>query len=191
MKRAVIIHGWGGSPEEGWFPWLKSELEARGFSVDVPAMPQTNKPTIESWVSKLGSLVPNPDEDTVLIGHSIGCQTILRYLSVLPEGQRIGGAVLVAPWVRLLGLDTKESQAVARPWVDSKIDYDTVKKHAAKFTLIFSDDDPVVPVDDRDFLANKLGTKDVIVLAGKGHLGGDSGVTQLPEALQAIGRMTN
>ena len=31
MKRVYIIHGWEGYPEEGWFPWLKKELEDRGF----------------------------------------------------------------------------------------------------------------------------------------------------------------
>ena len=27
MRRVFIIHGWGGYPEEGWFPWLKKELK--------------------------------------------------------------------------------------------------------------------------------------------------------------------
>ena len=30
MKKVFIIHGWEGYPEEGWFPWLKKELESRG-----------------------------------------------------------------------------------------------------------------------------------------------------------------
>ena len=29
MQRVFIIHGWDGYPEEGWFPWLKKELEAK------------------------------------------------------------------------------------------------------------------------------------------------------------------
>jgi esterase/lipase len=36
MKKVFIIHGWDGYPEEGWFPWLKKELEKKGFSVFVP-----------------------------------------------------------------------------------------------------------------------------------------------------------
>ena len=41
QKRVVIIHGWGGYPDEGWRPWLKHELETKGFLVLVPAMPDT------------------------------------------------------------------------------------------------------------------------------------------------------
>jgi len=38
MKKAVLIHGWEGYPEEGWRPWLKEKLEANGFQVFVPAL---------------------------------------------------------------------------------------------------------------------------------------------------------
>lgn len=50
-KRAFIIHGWDGYPDEGWFPWLKTELEKNGFQVHVPAMPKSAEPKIEAWVS--------------------------------------------------------------------------------------------------------------------------------------------
>ena len=49
MKRVFIIHGWEGFPEEGWFPWLKNELEAKGFEVHVPNMPDSEHPRIQKW----------------------------------------------------------------------------------------------------------------------------------------------
>ncbi|MBI2582787.1 alpha/beta hydrolase, partial [Candidatus Azambacteria bacterium] len=66
--RVFIIHGWEGYPEEGWFPWLKRELESRGFEVRVPAMPDTAKPKIEAWISYLAELVGKPDENTYFVG---------------------------------------------------------------------------------------------------------------------------
>ena len=36
MKRVVIVHGWGGSPEDNWIPWLRKEMEKGGFEVIVP-----------------------------------------------------------------------------------------------------------------------------------------------------------
>ena len=95
-KRAIIAHGWDGYPEEGWFPWLKSELEARGFEVLVPQLPEANSPSIYNWVPALAEAVGTPDENTYFVGHSMGCQTIARYLETLPEGAKVGGAVFGA-----------------------------------------------------------------------------------------------
>lgn len=30
MNRCIVVHGWEGYPEAGWFPWLARELTARG-----------------------------------------------------------------------------------------------------------------------------------------------------------------
>ncbi|MCD6229864.1 MAG: alpha/beta hydrolase [Candidatus Diapherotrites archaeon] len=52
-KKAFIIHGWEGFPEEGWFPWLKQQLENNGFTVCVPEMPDTKHPKINEWVNTI------------------------------------------------------------------------------------------------------------------------------------------
>ena len=38
VKRVFVVHGWDGHPAEGWFPWLKKELEKRGYLVNVLRM---------------------------------------------------------------------------------------------------------------------------------------------------------
>lgn len=185
MKRAIIIHGWGGTPDEGWMPWLKAELEKSGFEVQVPAMPDTNNPTIEAWVAKLAEVVGVPDDETYLIGHSIGCQTVLRYLSGIDGG--IAGVVLVAPWIGLVNLGNDEEWSVAKPWLETPIDFEAVKNHCLKITLIFSDNDPFVPLElNQTALSSSLNAKNVFVLREKGHISGGDGVNQLPEALEAI-----
>lgn len=78
MKRVFIIHGWDGNPDEGIFPWLKKELETKGFQVCNPAMPEPLKPQIDEWVKFLAEQVGTPDKDTIFFGHSIGAQTILN-----------------------------------------------------------------------------------------------------------------
>jgi len=40
----VLVHGWLSSPDQHWFPWLKRELEGRGFHVIAPPMPK-----VEAW----------------------------------------------------------------------------------------------------------------------------------------------
>ena len=72
MKKAFLIHGWEGSPEEGWRPWLKKELEKRNFSVTVPEMPDSKYPTIDKWLTYLKNIVKKPSEDSYFVGHSLG-----------------------------------------------------------------------------------------------------------------------
>ena len=103
MKRAVIIHCWDGYPDYCWYPYVKKELEAKGFEVQVPAFPETDAPKLDAWLHVLKEKVGIPDGNTYLIGHSVGCITIFRYLESLAPGQKIGGVVLVAGFTDDLG----------------------------------------------------------------------------------------
>lgn len=61
-------------------------------------MPDTANPKIKKWVSELEKQVSELDENTYFVGHSIGCQTIMRYLEN-KETRKIGGILFVAPWL--------------------------------------------------------------------------------------------
>lgn len=185
MKRAVIVHGWSDSPEGSWFPWLKHELEAAGYSVTVPAMPDPDEPKIKEWIAALREAVGEPDAALTLVGHSVGCQTILRYLTTLPNGVRAGRVVLVAPWFTLSNLGSDE-EAVAKPWLSTPIDLARACRSAESFAAIISTDDPYVPLEPtRSMLSVALGAS-VKTLEGKGHLWGEDGVTELPEVLDEV-----
>src|SRR3990167_2910856 len=123
MKRVIIVHGWDGYPEEGCFPWLKKEFEKENFQVLIPAMPDPINPKIETWVPYLRDHVLVPDEETYLIGHSIGAQTILRYLESLPENAKIGGAVFIAGWINLTdeAYEDDNDIEIGRPWLETPI----------------------------------------------------------------------
>lgn len=186
-KRVFIVHGWGGFPAEGWFPWLKAELEKRGFDVQVPAMPHPETPTIEDWVSALVAAVGNkPDGQTYLVGHSMGCQTIMRYLASLPSGTSIGGALFVAGFFTLRALDAEE-KVVAQPWLDTAINTARIRATTKNFAAIFSPTDRWVPIENKKFFEEKLGATTAIVDGKEGnHFGGSDGVTELPKALELV-----
>src|SRR3989338_4601841 len=102
MKRVFIVHQWGGSPSTDWYPLLKDELVTRNFGVSVPELPESGNPQIKPWVEKLREAVGVPDSETFFVAHSIGCQTVMRYLESI--GEVVGGAVFVAPWLHLMNL---------------------------------------------------------------------------------------
>lgn len=185
-KRVFIIHGWGDYPQNDWFPWVKRELEERSFEVVVPAMPNPNEPRIDAWVSYISEVVGGPDGQTFFIGHSIGCQTIMRYLGGLPIDKKVGGVVFVAGWFVLSDLETEEEKVIGKPWIETPIDFDHVRKMAGNFTVILGEDDPVVPYEEnRKLFEARLDPK-IIVENGRGHFSGSDGVTELPSVLDAV-----
>ena len=186
-KHVFIIHGWDGDPEEGWFPWLKRELKARGFLATALAMPNPRRPIIDEWVGAIRKAVGAANRDIFLVGHSIGAQAILRYIESLPDDQRIGGAVFIAGWVTLTSAayEQEGDEETARPWLETPINWERVKQHAGGFTAIFSDGDPFVLIADVEIFKQKLGA-DIIIAHGKSHFSGSDGVVELPKALEAI-----
>lgn len=170
MKKIILVHGWGGSPDLNWFPWLKKELEQKNFEVIVPAMPNTDEPKIEEWVPFLKEQVGNVDENTYFVGHSIGCQTIMRFLEQIPEDKKIGGIIFVAPWFNLIPeiIEEEGDTEIAKPWLKSLIDTEKVIAHTSRIIAIFSDNDPYVPQTDIKIFEEKLNAK-VIVEHEKGH----------------------
>ncbi|MBI4117447.1 MAG: alpha/beta hydrolase [Parcubacteria group bacterium] len=190
MKRVFIVHGWGGYPEEGWFPWLKKELEKHNFLVEVPPMPNSNEPRIETWVNHLREIIIKPNEETFLVGHSIGCQTILRYLESLDPGEKVGGSVFVAGWFNLAMYESDEEKRIAKPWIETPIDFEKVKSHCKKFVAVFSTNDPFVLINDNaPIFIEKLGIEDIKLEKNKGHFSGSDGLTELPVVLEELLKM--
>jgi len=189
MSKIILVHGWDGSPEDDWLPWIKTELESKGNTVLAPEMPDTEQPKIDLWVNHLNETIGTPDENTYLVGHSIGCQTILRYLAGLPEDARVGGVLFVAGWVHLTpeSFPDEASEQVAQPWLNTPINWEQAKKHTDTFVALFSEDDPYVPISDAEIFKDKLGAK-VIIENAQGHYSLDTNKDAIdnPTALQEL-----
>lgn len=193
MKRVFIVHGWDGYPEEGWFPWLKAELEKRGFNVAVPQMPHPERPTIDDWVSALARAVGTPDKDTFFVGHSIGCQTVMRYLAGLPAKIKVGGVLFVAGFFELQNMEDSDSDAIARPWLSNPLDTDKVKTLLeGRVYALFSPTDRWVPIINKTYFEQRLNAHTFVIegKGEKGHFSGSDGVTQLPKALELVLEMS-
>ncbi len=185
MQRVFIIHGWSEHPEEAWFPWLKRELTAKGMKVEVPAMPITDQPQIDAWVNKLAEMIGQPDKDTYLVGHSIGVQTILRYLEMVAKP--VGGVLSVAGWYYLKdgSLNGPEEVSIAQPWVETPINSELVRENAGIIRAIFSDNDPYVDLENAKLFKDRLGAV-TLVLPNKGHLGAEDNLKEVPEILDEL-----
>lgn len=189
MKRLFIVHRWGGSSNEPLIAWLGKQGVREGYETTVLDMPGSEVPTIDKWVGHLDSVAQYTDENTYFIGHSIGCQAILRYLET-QEGCRVGGMILIAPLGNVLnGLTNDIQKDIVRPWLERAINFRVIRDMGGKSVVIFSDDDKKIPVKETtEFYTNGLGPK-IVILSGRGHFKEKDGVMELPEVIEELRAM--
>ncbi|MFF5482168.1 RBBP9/YdeN family alpha/beta hydrolase [Streptomyces sp. NPDC012935] len=181
QRHASIIHGYGASPGDHWFGWLREQLSADGIPATIPALPNPQNPDPAQWMETVRADLGTPDENQIVVAHSLGCLTVLRYLRTLQGPWHLGTLVLVSGFV---------DQLPALPELDSYIgdgcDVAGLREHLGRLTVFRSDADPYVPPHHTDRLAGLLGTCSVVV-PGAGHFLASDGVTSLHEALEAAG----
>ncbi|MBP6943050.1 MAG: alpha/beta hydrolase [Candidatus Buchananbacteria bacterium] len=129
---AIILHGTGSFNTDYWFPDLKEKLEAKGFQVWLPQLPEADVPNLDDWVSfvlKNGTF----NSETVLIGHSAGAQLILSILENIDV--QIKQSILVSGYAQSLRQNKTSEE---KP----KLDWQKIKSHSQDFVFINSDNDP-------------------------------------------------
>src|SRR3989344_5179853 len=161
MKNASILHRWGNSSKDNWFPWLKSELEKIGWKVWVPDLPETSRPDVRNW----DPYILNGwdiNKDTVLIGNSAGAVEALSILGQINTKIKI--AILVAGFTDEIAEEVMEDEL--KGLFRKPFDWQKVRQNVEKIILIHSDDDPYVLLKHGEILKEKLNAK---LIVRKGH----------------------
>lgn len=177
MKRTIIIHGWEETPEGNWLPWLGTILRSNGWEVEIPEMPNTKNPRLNEWMGKLVSL--SPDENTVLIGHSLANALILRYLEQ-PETS-IRGAVMVAAWDWLM----EDVKTFHETFFETAFNYEQIKKKGIPLTVVNSTTDPWIDFERSRLFAEKLGAT-FIPIENAGHFMARDGYSEFPRLVEVV-----
>lgn len=164
-----IVPRWAGRPDTDFYLWLESQVREarRGISsVRTLDMPNPAQPTIDAWVGALARAVgPEPAPSTLLMGHSVGCQTVIRYLATLPPGRVIDGVLLVAAW-----WDVDKPWESIVPWIETPVELARVRAAARRFVVLQSDNDPFTADHARNkrLWEERLGAE-VITAPGSRH----------------------
>lgn len=186
--QAILVHGLAGKPGNHWFPWLRRELKKRGIKSQAPKLPHPFLPVRDEWVAELRDAIEDP-EQTILIGHSLGCPTILYYLEKYRGKKKFPVVVLVAGFGRrFLNPKVEKLQARLLRWHDKPLNFSKIRSKADKFVCINSTDDLLIPFSEGEWLAKKL--KAELVPEKKRHFVAVAGhgTVELPSALDAVMR---
>lgn len=161
MKNVVILHGTSETKDSFWFPWLTAELEKKGYTVSLPALPDADTPNIKKWLPV--ALQETYTEETVLIGHSAGCPLMLSVLENIPV--KIAQAIFVAAYF--------EPVNPIKDILQSSYEWEKITLHMKDSIIINSDNDPW-QCDDKQALKlfGHIGGN-LILRHGEGHMGSD------------------
>ncbi|WP_428267312.1 alpha/beta hydrolase [Haliangium sp.] len=140
MSRLCIVPRWSGGPDSDFYPWLRAQpaVRARFSAVIGPSIERPDEPTIEAWLTSLGAALDlGALTDTYLLGHSVGCQAVLRFLEQAPAGARAAGVLCVAGW-----WSVDQPWDSIRPWIETPMDHARVRQASEQFSVLMSDNDP-------------------------------------------------
>ncbi|MDD5055828.1 MAG: alpha/beta hydrolase [Candidatus Peribacteraceae bacterium] len=184
MSTVFIVHGIGGSPEENWFPWLKTELERSGHIISIPQFPNADRPLLEEWMEHFKRYLPSINEHTILIGHSLGAAFLLRLLETIDTP--VKATFLIAP---VSGRKmSREYEPLMTSFTNEPFDVETIRRNAGSVTILNSDNDPFIPLASAKRLAESLQAT-ITVIAGGGHFNASAGYDEFPELLKVISEM--
>lgn len=171
MKHALILHAWYNTPQNHWYPWLKKELEKKGYNVDIPDLPTMNTalPDLAKHVNVAEKYVTG---ETIVIGHSLGALLGMR----LAEKHDFKKLILIAGW------DFNELTPEHRLYWQMPMDHAAIKSHVKNVYVVSSDNDPYVTAFTAEEMCKRLGGKFILV-KGAGHFTKEFGITKIPEIL--------
>ncbi len=172
--RIVLIPGYKATAKSNFFPWLQDELHRQGHEVLIPNLPNPEAPDRDEWTKALLDQVGAIDDETIIVGHSLGGAAALRFLEAAEAKSTPHALVLVAtPWMI--------ASEQFRGFFMTELDHEILMWKASKMAVIHSKDDKIIPFDHAEKYARVLHSR-LIEAENAGHFQG----TEYPILLQLI-----
>jgi uncharacterized protein len=179
LNRIVLSHGYPGDSATAWYPFIEVEMKKMGFEVAIPNLPE---PDLKAWQEIIKPLADKSPKNTILIGHSIGCVNLLKYLEQNDNTSKFPLLILVAPPAFNPGYESLTS------FFSSPLDYDKIKNRVDNIVVFLTLQDKILtpdPMQHATIYVENLDAKLIILPAG-GHFASFNNVSSLPEIIEEI-----
>lgn len=165
MKTAILLHGTGGSDQDYfWFANTKQFLEAQGYDVWWPQLPNTQRPELQETLGFVLKNMPQLDEQSIIVGHSSACPLILSLLERIDT--TVARVVLVSGFYQEI-----DSEGISRLMLQDSYDWPKIKANAKEISLLNSDNDPWNCTDQQARSTAEKLEAPLIVMFGQEHMG--------------------
>lgn len=169
--KALILHAWYNKPADDWYPWLKKELEGKGYEVKLPELPtmNTDLPDLDCLIK---FTLPLITKDSVIIGHSLGGVLAFR----LGEKSKLQKIITVAAW------DYDDLYPQHCLFWKNKINHQAIVNNVKDITVIHSDNDLYLTALQAENMSKRLNGS-FILTKNAGHFTAKDGINEIPQIL--------
>lgn len=151
QRTFILIHGFEGRPNSNYFPALKKELEVEGHTVSTPDLPNHMEPNVDEQAKHVLDTC-DIDEDTVLLGHSLGGPVVFRILEQL---DRPVAKVILSDSFYHCEFNDKKRPLVEKA-TEWNFDMAKVKDKAREWVCVIDDQFPIIPQAHSEQMAKEL-----------------------------------
>jgi predicted alpha/beta hydrolase family esterase len=98
-RQILFVQGGGADVHDGWDSKLVASLErelGKDYEVRYPRMPHEDDPRYASWKAALEKELAALDDDSFLVGHSVGGTILINALAERAPQRKIAGIFLIA-----------------------------------------------------------------------------------------------
>ena len=181
--KIVLLHGKDTNPAEKWYPWLGTWAKNNGYEFFAPALPNSTDPNMAEWLAEIDRA--QPDEETILIGHSRGGVAVLRWLEKQAPDKKVKQVILVATNSGRLADKAIAKESNYGFYTETGYDFAKIKTHCPNFLVLHSTNDPWVPFSAGEFNAAGLAAK-FMKFTNRRHFGPDT--KEIPELIGEIAK---
>ncbi|WP_245200091.1 RBBP9/YdeN family alpha/beta hydrolase, partial [Acinetobacter nosocomialis] len=182
MRQIFVLHGYSASIHDHWFLDLKHQIEDENTSVTLIPFPDSEHPNVDAWQKVLDEQIPEVNENTYFVAHSLGVITLLHFLQ-RHDYKNIGGMILVSGFSGPIA----DSYPLTAYITKSKVDTNYFKSIKKKLVYL-SDNDDLVPPHLTIQLAKDIDAPYITVPNG-GHFLGREGYTAFPQLVDSLKEM--
>ena len=167
--KIYLVPRWAGNIHSDWYDWLELLIREK-YQIEIKRleMPDWNEPDIEKSLNYLIKNVPEINENTFFIGHSVGCQAILRFIDNKAKQNKnltVGGFLFVAGW-----FSVDKPWISLKPWINIEdLNTDLISEIIKFKKVVISDNDPFTSdyLENKQLWENKFTTNVTIIPNGQ------------------------
>ncbi len=184
LMKVFIIHGYQSSPEQHWFPWLATKIEQMGSQCEIVHLQGSDQPDFATWRQNLEAQVHPLNEQTIIVAHSLGCISVLDYLSEALNGRLIKAIFMVAGFNEKLTALPELNQFVQQ----AKLNDALLRFRIQQRYSLFSCNDPFVPAP-LSIRFGQLLNAQMIEVKKAGHFIQSDGLSEFPQLWEKLEKL--